>query len=95
MGKFVLGGLALLLVLFFVIVVRPYLQKETCPYCAGKGFVTKGIIEIPCPICKSSGTIPPYAREKVLKIMQKEKEEEEAQRKKLAEELSAQPAYGQ
>jgi uncharacterized Zn finger protein (UPF0148 family) len=95
MGKFVVGGILLGLVLFFVVVIRPYMQKETCPYCAGKGFVMKGIIEIPCPICKSAGTIPPYAREKVLKIMQKEKDEAEAERKKAEEAYNSQPAYGQ
>jgi hypothetical protein len=95
MGKYVVGGIMLVLVLFFFIVVRPYMQKETCPYCAGKGFVTKGIIEVPCPYCKSSGTIPPYMREGVLKAMQKEKDEAEAERKKFEESLKAQPAYSE
>jgi hypothetical protein len=95
MGKYVIGGLFLFLVLFFFVVVRPYMQKETCPYCAGKGFVQKGIIEIPCPYCKSSGTIPPYMRDGVLKAMRKEKDEAEAERKKFIEDMKAQPAYSE
>jgi hypothetical protein len=90
--RYIFAALFLGMLAFFWFVARPYMQQVTCPGCAGKGFVTMGIVEIPCPYCRSSGKIAPYQRDAVLKDMQKKRQEEEEQRKRDAESANN-PSY--
>jgi hypothetical protein len=91
--RIIFAALIVGLIAFGWFVVRPYLQQEPCPYCGGKAFVMKGIIEIPCPPCRGSGKIAPYQRDEILKLMAQERKEQEEAEKKAAEEAESAPSY--
>ena len=76
MFRYIIGGVVAFLLLFFWLVVMPYITQVTCPYCNGKAFITRGIVQVPCLYCKGAGTVPNYAKDSILKVMAKEQKEE-------------------
>jgi hypothetical protein len=83
--RYIFGALIVGLLAFGWVALKPYLDQEPCPYCGGKAFVMRGVIEIPCPPCRGSGKIAPYQREDILKLMEKERKEKEEQEKRDAQ----------
>src|ERR1041384_6642980 len=90
MFRYVVAAIVAGLLLFGWLVVWPYLEQVTCPGCNGKGFVMRGIIEIPCPYCKSAGKVAPYVRDIALQDLEKKRREEEAERKAEEEKMKQQ-----